>query len=64
METLFVFMSVSSPMRKKKGQAKKTGHFEQTSRLRHSLTDIGGSPPLNKYFSFIAVKNVKSVSRI
>ena len=51
-------------MRKKKGQAKKTGHFEQTSRLLHSLTDIGGSPPLNKYFSFIGVKNVKTVSRI
>ena len=51
-------------MRKKKGQAKKPGHFEQTSRLRHSLTDIGGSLPLNKYFSFIGVKNVKSVSRI
>ena len=51
-------------MRKKKGQAKKTGHFEQTSGLLHSLTDIGGSPPLNKYFSFIGVKNVKSVSRI
>ena len=60
METLFVSMSFFPHVLKKKVKQRKL----VTSRLLHSLTDIGGSPPLNKYFSFIGVKNVKSVSRI